>query len=431
MEGVQIEATCDYFDQMLELIPARYYIAQETNTEQWKSKFIKNKKQAAPQLALKLASKKAKRAKFNGDNTESVSEIQKKQLSETKSSGSAELNHASSQRCHKVQSEPAGSIDALRERLKQRIQDLKNGRGGVVKRGRDVKITSKSARKAAKKALKLKNAKLKSLKNGTSESKNSSNEADDVSVGPVTDAQNVATTTDEKSSSSLLFQSVTFGKVDNELDINKKTGVRSVPGKSSKSKQGKSLASLLKQAEDRERRVEELKQSGAGKELLKAEVWETMMSRAKGEKVKNDAKLLRKALKKKENAKKKSAKAWEERNAKVEQTKQEAYDKKQANILERKNPKATKLLLAEGKGTDGRERKKGRRGGPNGEFGKHAIQNKKAETKKRRLGAGFEGKHANGFLNKRGKGNNGKVKGAKGKGGRLRYEDFKGRGGAD
>ncbi|KAG9118487.1 hypothetical protein FRC07_006987, partial [Ceratobasidium sp. 392] len=52
------------FENLLQLIPAKYYLVQDRNDDDVGSKYQKNKKkQAAPKQAIKEATKKARRDK--------------------------------------------------------------------------------------------------------------------------------------------------------------------------------------------------------------------------------------------------------------------------------------------------------------------------------------------------------------------------------
>ena len=83
------------------------------------------------------------------------------------------------------------------------------------------------------------------------------------------------------------------------------------------------IKNLLKQAEANQKKMEELKKTEAGQALVKAKGLSTAIKQASGEKVMDDPKLLRKALKKKEKLKRKSAKEWNSRVAEVNKAKKE------------------------------------------------------------------------------------------------------------
>jgi hypothetical protein len=102
---------------------------------------------------------------------------------------------------------------------------------------------------------------------------------------------------------------------------------------------------------------------------VKQEAWRAALNRAKGEKVLDDPKLLRKSLKKDQKRREKSGKVWQERKA----AQQEQQDKRQAKRKE------NLAVRAQGK-----------------------IQKKKEKREKKLLGAGFEGRKE-GFIGDKGK----------------------------
>lgn len=77
MHDVQI------FDDLLKLIPAKFYVMDKS--EEANGKFQYNKRKKAPKQAIKEATKKAKKAKLDPSNAKSITEVQEekaKQLAE-------------------------------------------------------------------------------------------------------------------------------------------------------------------------------------------------------------------------------------------------------------------------------------------------------------------------------------------------------------
>lgn len=77
MQDVQI------FDDLLKLIPAKFYVMDKS--EEANGKFQHNKRKKAPKQAIKDATKKAKKAKLDPNNAKSIAEVQEeksKQLAE-------------------------------------------------------------------------------------------------------------------------------------------------------------------------------------------------------------------------------------------------------------------------------------------------------------------------------------------------------------
>jgi len=119
------------------------------------------------------------------------------------------------------------------------------------------------------------------------------------------------------------------------------------------------------------------------KRILEKKSWKDALAKATGTKVKDNATLLKKSIKRDEKKKGKSQAEWKDRKARVESDKQAIQDKRKANIKARKDlHKAQKLAGKGGK-----------------KSAHHVKQAEKKEGKKQR--PGFEGKKQ-GFLNPKG-----------------------------
>ncbi|KAF0705055.1 Aste57867_7148 [Aphanomyces stellatus] len=145
-----------------------------------------------------------------------------------------------------------------------------------------------------------------------------------------------------------------------------------------KTRNGRGLANiqnLLKKAEAKKARMEELKKTEEGRAVVQAKGWEKALKQAQGEKVLDDPKLLRNKLKKKLKQKDKSSKEWKQRVS---------NEKKQ--MKDRAKTKAT-----------------------NARTGKKVLRSKAAEARAQKIAAskpstkgnraGFEGKKGETFLN--------------------------------
>lgn len=135
------------------------------------------------------------------------------------------------------------------------------------------------------------------------------------------------------------------------------------------------LKRMLQEAEKKKQRLEELKKQGDdGVKRAHAEQWTDIVKEVSGDKVFHDPSKLKKALKRKEKTKSKSAGEWKERLDKLSLSKTAKLEKREANIQQRHN---RNVLPTEEK--DDMKKKKD---------GKFPIR------------AGFEGKKV-GFLNKK------------------------------
>ncbi|KAI1273517.1 SURF6-domain-containing protein [Xylaria sp. FL0933] len=94
------------------------------------------------------------------------------------------------------------------------------------------------------------------------------------------------------------------------------------------------------------------------KDIEEKEAWLTARRRAEGEKIKDDEKLLKKAVKRKESSKKKSTKEWAARKEGVEKSIKDRQKKREENIRQRRNEK----LLGKAGKKKGIKKAKGRAG---------------------------------------------------------------------
>lgn len=121
-------------------------------------------------------------------------------------------------------------------------------------------------------------------------------------------------------------------------------------GKFKKSKKDKTIKNpklLLKRLKQDKRKITELKEQGEtekAKEIQSEMAWKKAFDKMEGKKVKDDAKLLVKAIKKKKDLKKKSKKKWAERKEKVEAGIASKQKKRQENIDKKINEKKSKKL---------------------------------------------------------------------------------------
>ncbi|KAL7951219.1 SURF6 domain-containing protein [Trichoderma barbatum] len=103
------------------------------------------------------------------------------------------------------------------------------------------------------------------------------------------------------------------------------------------------------------------------KDIEEKESWLNARRRVEGEKIHDDEALLKKAVKRKEVAKKKSEKAWKERATGVAQAQHERQKKRENNIKQRREDKLLRRSGKKKKG--GAAKKKGGRPGFEGSFG--------------------------------------------------------------
>ncbi|KAL7267921.1 hypothetical protein RUND412_009481 [Rhizina undulata] len=132
--------------------------------------------------------------------------------------------------------------------------------------------------------------------------------------------------------------------------------------KSRKRKGPTDVVAQMKQVEAKKARLASMDEEKAQK-IQEKDKWSKALKQANGEKVRDDEKLLKKALKRQEKAKKKSEKAWRERTENVAKSKAIRAKKREDNINARKEQKklgkAGKKVKSAGKKKVQMKKKKG------------------------------------------------------------------------
>ncbi|CBY20323.1 unnamed protein product [Oikopleura dioica] len=141
-------------------------------------------------------------------------------------------------------------------------------------------------------------------------------------------------TADQRANQSPRKEPVENGKVIfNKFDLIKDP----LEAEKEKRKNKKSLQVRLKEAEIKEARLEQLEETNPEKaEAVKEKIkWKNAMTRMKGEKVKDDANLLKRSLKRVEKKKEKSTAKWAQRTEQLQEKIKAKQDKRKTNLKER------------------------------------------------------------------------------------------------
>ncbi|KAI0189130.1 surfeit locus protein 6-domain-containing protein [Xylaria flabelliformis] len=241
---------------------------------------------------------------------------------------------------------PADSA-ALRARLAARIQALREARGadkdGKPIRTREELLESRrqkqAERKAHKKELRQK-AKLEEERK-REEALASARESPGGILSPSVDTEE---------------QHFAFGRVGFGDGSQLSHDLTHVLNRTPKKGPSDPRTALLK-FENQKKRLEAMDQEKR-KDIEEKEAWLTARRRAEGEKIKDDGKLLKKAVKRKESAKKKSTKEWAARKEGVEKSIKDRQKKREENIRKRRDEK----LLGKAGKKKGAKKTKGRAG---------------------------------------------------------------------
>ncbi|KAJ2851127.1 hypothetical protein IWW36_001378 [Coemansia brasiliensis] len=321
------------FDDLLRLIPPKFYLAEE-NEKAINHRFMKNikKETNAKQKDAERKSRAAIKAeRLDPENIKTVQDIQaekfeqQQQEKKAKANGTSDNVHMSkmdidldSDKEEDKEITPMaapGSISALREKLQARIQSLRQKR----KAPEDDVSREALLEKRMKRRKSTKEAKAKAKKAGSAA-------REQVLGGKTPNGNGANEEAGESSEGNIYFGRLTTGMI------------------KKKSKKGMGAKQQLAKVESRRKEIEELRKEDAAKaEMLEQkDQWNKVLDMAKGEKVKDDAKLLRKTIRRNEQQKKKSSREWNERKNKVATQIKERVEKRDANIKARAEAKKMK-----------------------------------------------------------------------------------------
>lgn len=139
---------------------------------------------------------------------------------------------------------------------------------------------------------------------------------------------------DDRSANNFAFGRLAFT---DGIQLSHDLSYEKTPGSAKKKGPSDPKTALLK-LESQKKRIAGMDENKR-KEVLEKETWLAARRRAEGEKVHDDESLLKKALKRKEKAKKKSEREWRERAKGVETAIQERQRKREENIRKRREEK--------------------------------------------------------------------------------------------
>jgi hypothetical protein len=313
-------------------------------------------------------------------------------------------------------------LDALRTRIRQRIKDMQQSRGynkdkddmGNKTKARNNNDDKNGQKHANGQNNNNSNSNSKSrLTKTTKSQKTGSNSSNGVtkshqSKGLMEDLMLSRDESSEVTDNKKATPTTTTTTINADIDFGNIAKLQGSSKDKSIGKPGskmKRLKRMLEEATTKRQRIETLK---SGNELdvkrAKEEQWTDVLKIAAGESVVLDAKNIKKAIKKREKMKEKSAETWKGRLEKLETAKDEKMQKREDNIAKKLGKEKAEKEPEAGTGTGagaGAGEKRKRLGGPDGKYSaaKKSADAAASESPSR---PGFEGKKG-GFLNKKGK----------------------------
>jgi len=134
------------------------------------------------------------------------------------------------------------------------------------------------------------------------------------------------------------IKEVNGGNVENDVDEDIEFGTfdyssgKPIPTYLSHMKKGPNKKILLQKAMEKQRMIEELKDTEEGKKMKDDMIYDTLIKRAQGIKVKDDPKKIKKSVKRTEVRKEKSRKEWDTRLKQQKKTQVDAIKRRESNI---------------------------------------------------------------------------------------------------
>ncbi|KAJ2403408.1 hypothetical protein GGI10_005760, partial [Coemansia sp. RSA 2530] len=338
------------FDSLLSLIPPKFYLP-EINKETINARYQKNTKkdtEAKKKEAQRKARATAKAARLDPENRKTVQDMQAeklekqtvatpkpKQQAKPKDDSAMDIDddatdmakisfdlgdaQPSEQDQDVKPMAEAGSISALRERLQARIQNLRQKR----KAPEDDVSREALLEKRMKRRKNTKEAQAKAKKSGTTPAQEQVLGSKTPTMGK-TLANGDSMTGAQDVKSSIYFGKLTTGAIMKKKSVHVKQ--------------------QLAKVENKKREMDELRKVDSAKadQLEEKDRWGKALDLAKGEKVKDDAKLLRKTVRRDEQQKKKSSREWHDRKETVATKIKERAQKRETNIKVRVDAKKMK-----------------------------------------------------------------------------------------
>ncbi|XP_057979139.1 ribosomal RNA-processing protein 14-like [Malania oleifera] len=302
-----------FFDKLIELIPARYYLPTDDTEKPWFQGLNKAEKASLKQKTRENI-KKARRDRLDPEKSSSTTLDLLKQGLENEKSGN-KLDGDNDDGAEVMPVKPVFNMDGddqsvtyeeLRQRLHKRIEELRSGRGGsdkIQKNDKSVKSERKDNHKNKRKR-EIKSAETKD------KGKNSNLVKEDAS----------------EAAKGLAFGNV---KIDNEEERGRK--------KKRKLSKEKEL--------ERAKRLEEAKKDPERGEIVaKKHSWKAATGRAAGIKVHDDPKLIKQSMQKEKRRHAKSVEKWKERVETREKMKVGKQQTRAENIADRIHQKKMRKI---------------------------------------------------------------------------------------
>ncbi|KAK5662584.1 hypothetical protein OQA88_8498 [Cercophora sp. LCS_1] len=248
--------------------------------------------------------------------------------------------------------------EALKKRLEARLEALRASRKATDEHGKQIRTRQELIEQRREKQLKRKAHKRELRLRAKEEEDRKREEALASSRNSPLSMPTFNNPDDDRSANRFAFGRLAFS--DGALMSHDLTYEKSADSKKKGPSDPKTALAKLEAQKKRLAALDEDKR----KEVLEKETWLAARRRAEGEKVHDSEALLKKAVKRKDKAKKKSEKEWKERAAGVEKSIKDRQRKREENLKKRRDEKGAK-----GKKKKGGPTKPKNRPGFEGSFG--------------------------------------------------------------
>jgi hypothetical protein len=296
-----IDENLPFFDKLIDLIPAKFYLPTDDNEMPWFQGLSKGAK-AEVKKRTKENIKKSKAGRLDANKPfETTLDLLKQFLRKDNVNDSDEVEGVVKRFMSGVDGDDRSvTYEELRQRLHQKLEEFRTNSGNAKRDDRRIEFQEKKRKRG----------------NETEMDENKPTTGDS--------AEKVKKDATEAS------KELVFGNV------------KLQDGEVQRKKRKVSKQKVLERA----KKLEELKKNDPekGEAIAKKEAWIAAMKRASGIKVHDDPKLIKKSIQKRKKKQQKNAEKWEERVQSRDQLKEEKQQKRSANIAERINDKKMRKI---------------------------------------------------------------------------------------
>lgn len=404
-----METHDSYFSWVVALIPKDLYKSTgDENHEYAESKYYKHRKvplKPEEKKAISRAKKHEVYSRQTNDDEENIEDDNVEQKA-TEGAGREEeeivdkQEKRSEDEAH-MMDQASNNLESLRKRLQMRILGLQSQRMGKKSLANASEMTSKTIKKENQDTLNASKHKFSSEHRNAKGMQRSSAIPDHSASSLSFDS--TLWPSNKKIEQEYPYHESESKREDADLDVNNILESASDPSSKKDSMAGKPgtkmlrLKRMLNEATKKRQRLETLAQEGEqGKKRAREEAWTDALKSASGEKIALDPGRLKKAIKRREKQKERSSEEWRDRKESIEENKNMKAEKREANILHRKQGGGAFLQSQSAQAEKERDGGGGRRNKFTERIRNERIEENKAGGDKKR--PGFEGKKG-AFLN--------------------------------